>query len=135
MTLFSGMLIWALVIQHEYLHHPPGKLDWTSKGFGRGFGLCALLRPVRLPVFHILTSSCPSYRHHDQYCWKPSSELPCLLSLYILIVFIWQSADKFDDVGSVLEHGFTGRWYIRANALCWPLAWCRIPWAVRIVWH
>ncbi|RDB23863.1 hypothetical protein Hypma_009038 [Hypsizygus marmoreus] len=42
-TVFSGFLIWALIIQHHYTHHPPGKLDWLSPGFGRGFGLYIML--------------------------------------------------------------------------------------------
>lgn len=43
MVLFSGMLIWAIALQHEYTHHPPGKLDWTSKNFGRGFGFYVMI--------------------------------------------------------------------------------------------
>ncbi|RDB23856.1 hypothetical protein Hypma_009037 [Hypsizygus marmoreus] len=43
MSAFSGILIWALVIQHEYSHKNPGKLDWLSPGFGRGFGLYIML--------------------------------------------------------------------------------------------
>ncbi|TFK39963.1 hypothetical protein BDQ12DRAFT_722161 [Crucibulum laeve] len=43
MTLFSGMLIWALIIQHEYTHKNPGKLDWSSPGFGRRFGMYIML--------------------------------------------------------------------------------------------
>lgn len=43
MTSFSGMLIWALIIQHEYHNNNPGKLDWSSPNFGRGFGLYILL--------------------------------------------------------------------------------------------
>jgi len=43
MAVFSGILIWALVIQHEYSGKNPGKLDWLSPGFGRGFGLYIML--------------------------------------------------------------------------------------------
>ncbi|KPV73159.1 uncharacterized protein RHOBADRAFT_38784 [Rhodotorula graminis WP1] len=42
-TLFLGMLVWALVIQHEFETNNPGKLDWTSAGFGRGFGMYVML--------------------------------------------------------------------------------------------
>ncbi|GAA6025161.1 hypothetical protein JCM10207_008920 [Rhodosporidiobolus poonsookiae] len=44
-TLFSGMLIWALVVQKQFSDHNPGKLDWTdSTGrFGKGFGLYILI--------------------------------------------------------------------------------------------
>ncbi|GAA5895603.1 hypothetical protein JCM8208_005278 [Rhodotorula glutinis] len=42
-TLFLGMLVWALVIQHEFEAKNPGKLDWTSAGFGRGFGMYVML--------------------------------------------------------------------------------------------
>lgn len=37
------MWIWALVVQHEYSQRNPGKLDWLSPGFGRGFGLYIML--------------------------------------------------------------------------------------------
>ncbi|GAA6051581.1 hypothetical protein JCM3770_003482 [Rhodotorula araucariae] len=42
-TVFAGMLIWALVIQNDFTKHNPGKLDWTSPGFGRGFGMYVML--------------------------------------------------------------------------------------------
>ncbi|GAA5859234.1 hypothetical protein JCM8547_008928 [Rhodosporidiobolus lusitaniae] len=44
-TLFSGMLIWALVVQHEFSAVNPGKLDWSdSTGkFGKGFGLYVMI--------------------------------------------------------------------------------------------
>ncbi|KAF8075059.1 major facilitator superfamily domain-containing protein [Lyophyllum atratum] len=43
MVVFSGMLIWALIVQHQYSGNNPGKLDWLSPGFGRGFGLYIML--------------------------------------------------------------------------------------------
>ncbi|KAF9005977.1 major facilitator superfamily domain-containing protein [Cyathus striatus] len=43
LTLFSGMLIWALIIQNAYIKNNPGKLDWLSRGFGRGFGMYIML--------------------------------------------------------------------------------------------
>ncbi|GLB41725.1 putative ion channel regulatory protein UNC-93 [Lyophyllum shimeji] len=43
MAVFSGILIWALVVQHAYSAKNPGKLDWSSPGFGRGFGLYIML--------------------------------------------------------------------------------------------
>ncbi|BGP43737.1 hypothetical protein JCM10450v2_007926 [Rhodotorula kratochvilovae] len=42
-TVFAGMLVWALVIQNDFTKHNPGKLDWTSPGFGRGFGMYVML--------------------------------------------------------------------------------------------
>lgn len=44
-TLFSGILIWAIVVQHQFTEHNPGKLDWTDKTgqFGKGFGLYVML--------------------------------------------------------------------------------------------
>ncbi|GAA6042160.1 hypothetical protein JCM8097_004991 [Rhodosporidiobolus ruineniae] len=44
-SLFSGMLIWALVVQHQFTAHNPGKLDWTDTtgNFGKGFGLYILI--------------------------------------------------------------------------------------------
>ncbi|KAF9453594.1 MFS general substrate transporter [Macrolepiota fuliginosa MF-IS2] len=43
MSVFTGILVWAMIIQYEYTHKNPGKLDWTSPGFGRGFGLYIML--------------------------------------------------------------------------------------------
>ncbi|KIJ33532.1 hypothetical protein M422DRAFT_233675 [Sphaerobolus stellatus SS14] len=43
LTLFSGVLIWALILQHIYTHKNPGKMDWLTPGFGRGFGLYLML--------------------------------------------------------------------------------------------
>ncbi|KAG6910232.1 hypothetical protein DXG01_012367 [Tephrocybe rancida] len=43
MVTFSGILVWALILQHEYEKRKPGKLDWLSPGFGRGFGLYIML--------------------------------------------------------------------------------------------
>ncbi|KAF5373346.1 hypothetical protein D9615_007462 [Tricholomella constricta] len=43
MVTFTGILIWALVVQHIYTGKNPGKLDWLSPGFGRGFGLYIML--------------------------------------------------------------------------------------------
>jgi len=43
MAIFSCILIWALIIQHEYTGKHPGVLDWLSPGFGRGFGLYIML--------------------------------------------------------------------------------------------
>ncbi|KAG0657078.1 hypothetical protein C6P46_006667 [Rhodotorula mucilaginosa] len=44
-TLFSGILIWAIVVQHQFTEHNPGKLDWTDTTgqFGKGFGLYVML--------------------------------------------------------------------------------------------
>ncbi|KAK8055598.1 MFS general substrate transporter [Apiospora rasikravindrae] len=43
---FTLLWIWVLVIQHEYEAHPPKGLDWTSPGFGRGFGVYIMLQTV-----------------------------------------------------------------------------------------
>ncbi|GAA5881917.1 hypothetical protein JCM3774_001295 [Rhodotorula dairenensis] len=45
MTLFSGILIWAIVVQHGFTQNNPGKLDWTDTTgqFGKGFGLYIML--------------------------------------------------------------------------------------------
>lgn len=49
-TLFSGMLGWALIVQHEFTNNNPGKLDWEGfPRFGRGFGLCESKCPLRPP--------------------------------------------------------------------------------------
>ncbi|ORY77182.1 hypothetical protein BCR35DRAFT_332575, partial [Leucosporidium creatinivorum] len=43
-TFFSGMLIWALVVQHDYTTNAPGKLDWEGfPRFGKGFGIYIML--------------------------------------------------------------------------------------------
>ncbi|KAK8087898.1 hypothetical protein PG997_002859 [Apiospora hydei] len=43
---FTLLWIWVLVIQYEYEAHPPKGLDWTSPGFGRGFGVYIMLQTV-----------------------------------------------------------------------------------------
>ncbi|KAJ3571908.1 hypothetical protein NP233_g3432 [Leucocoprinus birnbaumii] len=43
LSIFTGLLIWAMILQHEYSSYNPGKLDWTTRGFGRGFGLYIML--------------------------------------------------------------------------------------------
>ncbi|POY74903.1 hypothetical protein BMF94_1879 [Rhodotorula taiwanensis] len=45
MTLFSGVLVWAIVVQHSFTAKNPGKLDWTDTtgNFGKGFGLYIML--------------------------------------------------------------------------------------------
>ncbi|GAA5834419.1 hypothetical protein JCM11251_007983 [Rhodosporidiobolus azoricus] len=47
-TLFSGMLIWSLVVQKEFSDNNPGKLDWTDKTgrFGKGFGMYVMLNAI-----------------------------------------------------------------------------------------
>ncbi|BGO95905.1 hypothetical protein NBRC10512_005501 [Rhodotorula toruloides] len=44
-TLFSGILVWAIVVQHQFTQHNPGKLDWTDKSgrFSKGFGMLIML--------------------------------------------------------------------------------------------
>ncbi|KAG6813817.1 hypothetical protein H0H92_006761 [Tricholoma furcatifolium] len=39
MILYTGALIWAIIIQHMYIVSPPPTLDWSSPGFGRRFGM------------------------------------------------------------------------------------------------
>ncbi|KAK7968981.1 MFS general substrate transporter [Apiospora saccharicola] len=43
---FTLLWIWVLVVQHEYEARPPKGLDWTSPGFGKGFGIYILLQTV-----------------------------------------------------------------------------------------
>lgn len=48
------MLIWAIIVQHDYTVNPPGKLDWEgSPRFGKGFGLCK--DSLDVAVEHVLT--------------------------------------------------------------------------------
>ena len=75
-TLFSGILVWAMVVEHSYHQVNPGKLDWTSDGFGRGFGVNIMINTagnlvqnylVRPPsflfffLFQMKTFSCAMY--------------------------------------------------------------------------
>jgi MFS family permease len=44
--LFTLMWIWVMVIQHDYQNSPPKGLDWTSPGFGRGFGMYIMMQTI-----------------------------------------------------------------------------------------
>jgi hypothetical protein len=61
------MLVWAIVVQHHYTHHPPGKLDWTSPNFGRGFGLYVMINVAGNCVQNYL---CTFLVFHGRCCAK-----------------------------------------------------------------
>jgi hypothetical protein len=42
--LFTLLWIWVLIVQHDFEYQNPGKLDWTSPGFGRAFGIYIMLQ-------------------------------------------------------------------------------------------
>ncbi|GJN94059.1 hypothetical protein Rhopal_007123-T1 [Rhodotorula paludigena] len=64
-TLFSAMLVWAVVVQKIYTDTNPGKLDWTSPQFGRGFGLYILLNAFGNGVQNYLYWLCGVLAHED----------------------------------------------------------------------
>ncbi|KXN86553.1 hypothetical protein AN958_09857 [Leucoagaricus sp. SymC.cos] len=43
LSVFTGIIVWAMILQHEFPTVNPGKLDWSSPGFGRAFGLYIML--------------------------------------------------------------------------------------------
>ncbi|KAB5585028.1 hypothetical protein GE09DRAFT_1166021 [Coniochaeta sp. 2T2.1] len=42
--IFTLMWIWVMIVQHGYEANPPKGLDWSSPGFGRGFGMYIMLQ-------------------------------------------------------------------------------------------
>lgn len=110
MTVFTGVLVWALIIQHEYTHKNPGKLDWTSPGFGRGFGLAIMLGTAGNLVQNYLVIISVIYLHQMAQAY---------LSIYRTVLVPW----------------IFGRWNRPTDSLCWTSPGCRSLGTVCFIWH